>query len=488
MGSYLLDSPIHDHCGITGVYSYSNSNVTTQIVQILEALQHRGQESVGLAVDGNPTYTRDGLVYNALLEDGKKIDQIKGHAGIGHVRYSTSGKSGVIGNFHPIPINSKIKFSIAHNGTIPNKEDIERELKERGLVLPEIPGGRTDTELAGYLIGELFSESHDWVTTFEKFTEIKNGSFCFTILTEKGDVIAARDDRGYKPLCYGYHDETHSYVIASEDHALKTIDAKKIDDVKPGELIILDKDGPRIKTFSKNVVYTLDPFEITYFAKEDSVIDGIEVGGTRKNIGREMYKKFSISADVVVPIPESAYHAAEGVSLESGIPLTHAIRKDRYMRSFIEPNDERRKYITKGLYVINSLVRGKEVLLVDDSIIRLTSSRKYTGLVSNAGATKISLFSYFPPIRFPCYMGIDFPTQEELIAHRLAANESDLEKIGEKVAGELGIAFVGYMDPATLSKAIGLPLSSFCFACVTGDYSRLNFSPKFRTREEMKGE
>lgn len=478
---------LKEHCGVLGVYSYSGANVTPLIIKGLIGLQHRGQESFGFAVNGNGVYKKAGLVYYGYIEDREKIDSIKGHSGIGHVRYSTSGSANDIGNFHPIEVKSSSNLRLAHNGTISNTSDLRALLINDGEV---VNSDANDTELSARLLSKFFKEKGNWASAFEAFDRVKNGSYCFAIQTEEGDVLAARDGRGYKPLCYGYQKETDTHIVASESFALQKMGAKKLKDIMPGELVILDKNGPRFQRFAPEKEKALDSFEITYFAHPASTIDGIQIAAGRANIGRALFKKFKILGDAVVPIPESAVHAAEGYSQESGVPMIHALGKDRYgrrsvLRSFIQPSE--RKETVESMFVIEELVRGKELVVIDDSIVRGTSSRTFVQQLRNAGAKKISLLSTFPPIRFPCYMGIDFPSSEELIAYTAAAKEN-VESVGQKVAGELGADFVGYMDPIALSAAVGLRPDSFCFACVNGDYSKLNFTPTFKSRKEMKGE
>ena len=476
-----------EHCGVFGIYSYSGTNVTPFIIKGLEGLQHRGEESFGIAVNGNPTYRQAGLVHYGYIENRKAIDAIKGDHGIAHVRYSTSGSSHVTGNFHPVDINSSTDLRLAHNGTISNTKSLRKILEEKGVSVGE---DSNDTKLSAYLLVKLFEEKNDWASAFEEFDKVKNGSYCFTLLTNNGEVLAARDGRGYKPLCYGYHKLTDTYIIASESFALQQIGAQKVKDIEPGELMILDKNGPHFYRFADKKPTALDSFEIAYFAHPASNIDGIQVAKARQNIGRELFKKFNLKGDIVVPIPESAYYAAEGYSQESGVHLVHALVKDRYnrksvQRSFIQP--QYREEIVNSISVISEFIQDKEIIAIDDSIVRGTSSKKFIQQLKNAGAKKVSLLSTFPAIRFPCYMGIDFPSPEELMAHSMTSKDG-FGEIGPKIAKRLGADFVGYMDPAGFSRALGLNQEVFCFSCITGDYSKLNFTPKFKSRAEMKGE
>ena len=475
-----------EHCGVFGIYSYSGANVTPITIKGLMGLQNRGQESWGISVDG-VIYKRPGLVYYGYKEGKEAIDKIAGHSGIGHVRYSTVGSSANPENFHPMEISSSgMKIRIAHNGTISNTNEMKNLLRDGGIKTRD---AATDTELSGHLLAKFFSEKGDWASAFKCFDEAKNGSYCFVIQTESGEIVAARDSRGYKPLCYGYHAETDSFIVASESFALDKVGAKKLDDVEPGQLVIFGDSGFKSGRFADAKERALDPFELTYFAHPASNIDGKLVMTARKEMGKELYRKFGLGGDVIIPVPESAVHAAEGYSQSSGIELVHAMGKDRYtrksvLRGFIQP--DARGEIAESMYVIREAVDGKRVIVIDDSIVRGTSSAAFINLLKQAGARYIALLSTFPPIRYPCYMGNDFPTQKELIAHAVAEND-EIEAVGAKVAKELKIDFVGYMDPSSISRAIGMPVNSLCFSCVDGDYGKLNFAPQLKSRSEMKG-
>ena len=480
---------LKEHCGVFGAYSNSGANVTPIILDGLMGLQNRGQESFGISVGDNPIYKKAGLVYYGYQKDKAQIDEMKGNLGIGHVRYSTVGSSDSVDNFHPIQISSQeMGIRIAHNGTISNTPEMRELLRNDGI---EVREGAIDTELSGHLLSKFFAEKGDWASAFSSFESVMNGSYCFVIQTDGGEIIAARDSRGYKPLCYGRHDETDSFVVASESFSLKRAGATKLGDMRPGELVIANKNGEEFIRFAEEKErHALCVFEFTYFAHDASNIDGISVAKAKQDIGRGLYNKFKLSGDIVVPVPESAIHAAEGYSQASGIPLEHAIFKDRYVRNsilrgFIQPYD--RKEIAKSTFVIPEMVDGKCVIVIDDSIVRGTSSNAFIKELQNANARSISLLSTFPPIRYPCFMGIDFPTSDELIAYRVAAND-ELERVGEKVARKLGIEFVGYLDPLSISEALGLPVNSLCFSCVDGDYGKLNSIPQIRSRAEIKGE
>lgn len=319
-----IDDKPQEHCGIVGIRSYSGSNVTALTLIAMEAQQHRGQQSFGISVLGHEPVKMKGLVYQGLLND-PAIERMAGSSAIGHLRYATAGSESDIGNFHPIQINSTVPLRIAHNGTI-SMVELRRELEKRKIsVSPE----RTDTELSGYLLAELYKETGNWTETFRQFSSIKVGSFCFVLQLENGDIIAARDERGYKPLSYGYHERSDSYAVASEDVALKQIGAKKISDVHPGHMLMLgNQSSPKLYDFMEGleIPRAYDPFEISYFARPDSVLYGnVSVAMARKQLGVALYKKYGAQGNLVVPVPESGNLPAEGYSDASGIRLSRAL-------------------------------------------------------------------------------------------------------------------------------------------------------------------
>jgi len=329
----------------------------------------------------------------------------------------------------------------------------------------------------------------DWAESFMKLNPYLNGSFSVVILTSKGELIAARDEKGFRPLCLGWHEETSSYIVASESCALDRLGAELIRDVQPGEILVINNDGINEYRFSKAERHAHCPFEFTYFAHPSSYIEGINVYYARKNIGRVLAEKYPIEGDVVIPVPDSARPAALGYSEKSGIPFEEGLMKDRYRRkgswrSFIEP--EKREEVVLNVVSIKETVEGKRIILIDDSIVRGTSSRIIVkSKLKNA--KEVSLLLTFPPIVYPCYAGIDFPTQEELLVYRVCGEGCPIAEINEKVGREIGVKQLGYNDPEGLSRGIGLPLSELCLSCTTGDYSCFKYKPKFKSREEMKG-
>ncbi|MEM1514889.1 MAG: amidophosphoribosyltransferase [Candidatus Bathyarchaeia archaeon] len=469
------------------MFSLEGYNVTPSLIAGLEALQHRGQESWGIAVAEHWILKKPGVVSRSIETEHDEIFRINGSFGIGHVRYSTTAKS-IIEHAQPICIgetSNNAGFKIAHNGTL-DREILAENLKKLGFFVPQ---GASDTELMGLNLYALLKRCGGWVEAFEKLNPCLNGSFSLVILTYSGELIAVRDEKGFRPLCLGWHEETSSYIVASESCALEVLGAKLIRDIEPGEIVTINSDGLKSEYFAKSEKHAHCPFEYTYFAHPSSKIEGISVYTARKNIGRVLAEKYPIEGDVVVPVPDSARPAALGYSEKTEIPFEEGLLKDRYRRkggwrSFIEP--EKRETIVSKIIVIREVIEGKRVILIDDSIVRGTSSRIIIASKLKA-AKSVSLLLTFPPIIYPCYMGIDFPSQEELLVYRICGTSKDLKEINRKVAEYIGASLVGYNDVEGLSRGISLPKDQICLACTTGDYSCLKFKPKFRTREEMRG-
>jgi amidophosphoribosyltransferase len=413
----------------------------------------------------------------------QEVTAMTGTTGVGHVRYSTTSKS-VLENAHPLTIGTSHKFYICHNGTL-DRSLLSSYLKANGVSLQP---SMTDTELLGWGLHLNLGKGADWVTAFQNLNPHLNGSFSLTILTDDGELIAVRDERGFRPLCLGWHEATSSYLVASESCALASFGAKLIRDVQPGEVLMVDKNGLNAQQFAELERHTHCAFEYTYFAHPSSLIEGVNVYAARKNLGKQLAEKYPLEGDVVIPVPDSARPAALGYSERSGIPFEEGLMKNRYRRkgnyrSFIEPDD--REQAVHTITPIRPVVDGKRVILIDDSIVRGTSSEilfreklKY--------AKETSFLLTFPPIMFPCYMGIDFPTQDELLVYRVCGVTRNLAQINEKVAKVLQVKALGYNDVEGLSKGIGLPQSQLCLTCTTGDYRCLKQRPTFRTRKELK--
>jgi amidophosphoribosyltransferase len=472
-------------CGVVGAFSTKGADVVPRILKGLEALQHRGQESWGIAVPGRPVFRKMGLAFN-WSNFAPELAGFKGAAGIGHVRYSTKGRS-TLENAQPVQIGSE--FSIAHNGTIANAEQLAKAVS----VAFRARCG-TDTKAAGYRLLQILREENDLFYAFERLAKELIGAYSFVILDRRGEVFAIRDPRGYRPLCLGYHQKSRTYVAASESCALTAVDAEFVRDIEPGEMVRLG--GPRRGLesfrFAPRTESAYCSFEYTYFAHPSSRVNGVSVYEARKNVGRILARKYPMKGDVVIPVPDSARPSALGFSVESGIPMDEGLMKDRYrrkgsIRSFIEPRQKGREEVVKRIIPIRETIEGKEVTVVDDSVVRGTSSRIIVDSLRKAGAKKVRMVVTFPPLVFPCYMGVDFPSREELLAFQVAGGEKEISAIAKKVGRAIGVDEFHYNDIEGLSRGIGLPQSSLCFACINGDYSKLGMTPDFKTKKELKG-
>ncbi|MDQ3848308.1 MAG: amidophosphoribosyltransferase, partial [Thermoproteota archaeon] len=442
---------VHENCGVIGIFSLDGHNVIPFAIDSLRALQHRGQEAWGIAVPDKPPFRKLGLVSSSASDFPMVISKYKSHTAIGHVRYSTLGKS-TIENAQPLKIKD---LCVAHNGTIANVEELS------GMVggCTFTPQTMSDTLVAAQRLVMHLADKDDMVEAMHILKGEMVGSFCFTFLTDEGSVYAARDVRGFRPLVLGYHKETNTYIVASESCALAAVGAQLIRDVEPGELLKISKKGLNSQQFANERPHAHCAFEYTYFAHPSSIMEGINIYAARKKIGQYLAKKFPlIDADVVVPVPDSARPAALGYAQEIGLPFEEGLLKDRYskrgsMRSFIEPYQNNRLEINKGIIPIPEVVENKHVIIIDDSIVRGTSSAEIIRTLRIAGAKKVSLVVTYPPIRYPCYAGIDFPSQEELIANQHGTKEGSSTSIGFNVAKEVGADYVGYNDTSNLAMA-----------------------------------
>jgi amidophosphoribosyltransferase len=477
---------VHENCGVVGIFSLDGHNVIPFVIDSLRALQHRGQEAWGIAVPGKMPFRRLGLISSAAAEFPTVVKKYKSHAAIGHVRYSTLGKS-TLENAQPLKVKD---LCVAHNGTIANVEELS------GMVggCTFTPQTMSDTLVAAQRLVMHLADKEDMAEAMHILKGEMVGSFCFTFLTDDGSVYAARDPRGFRPLVLGHHKETNTYMVASESCALAAVGAQLVRDVEPGELVKMSKDGITSQQFANEKPHAHCAFEYTYFAHPSSIMEGVNIYAARKRIGQFLAKKFPIAnADVVVPVPDSARPAALGYAQELGLPFEEGLLKDRYskkgsMRSFIEPYQSDRVEINKGIIPIREVVEGKHVIVVDDSIVRGTSSAEIIKTLRMVGASRVSLVVTYPPIRYPCYAGIDFPSQEELVAYQHGATEDSNATIGTRVSQVIGADHVAYNDTANLAKAIGMPEEELCFTCSTGNYASLGIRPVFKSRIQMKGE
>ena len=474
---------VHENCGVVGIYSLDGSNVIPYLIDCLRSLQHRGQESWGLAVPRKQPYKKTGLVARSAHEFEKVKTKYTSNIAIGHVRYSTFGSSS-LENAQPLKVRD---LCIAHNGTISNAEQLSNMVG--GCTFT--PQNMTDTLVAAQRLVSILKKKDDMKTAMSILKNEMVGSYCFTFLTDSNTIYAARDPKGFRPLVLGYHKDIHTYVIASESCAFSAIGAVLIRDIEPGELVRIDKDGITSERFSESTNHAHCAFEFTYFAHPSSIMEGINIYLARKKIGEYLAEKFPISnADVVIPVPDSSRPAALGYALKLGVPFEEGLLKDRYskkgsMRSFIEPLTQDRKEINQNILPIKEIIENKHVIIVDDSIVRGTSSRAIIESVKHAGAKRISMVITYPPISYPCYAGIDFPSQAELIAYQVARDENNPNIVGKRVAELIGADSVFYNDNLTLAKGIGLAKKELCFSCSTGDYSPLGIRPNFNSRYQL---
>lgn len=468
---------VKENCGVVGIYSPNkNTNVIPLVFDALRALQHRGQEAWGIAVPNKAPVKRIGLVSDSAQELAEISEQFSSNSVIGHVRYSTVGKSD-LENAQPLKVAD---LCIAHNGTITNAEEISNMVG--GCTFT--PQTSSDTLVVAKRLVSLLSEKTGMAEALSVLKNEMVGSYCFTFIDDAGLVHAARDPCGFRPMVMGTKKDGPVHVVASESAALSAIGASLERDVKPGELVRLDENGINTQMFSETPKSAHCSFEYTYFAHPSSMMDGKSIYIARKNIGRFLAKKFPLKdADLVIPVPDSARPAALGYADELKLSLDEGLIKDRYskkgsLRSFIEPRQDDRVEINKWIIPIPAIVKDKHVVVIDDSLVRGTSSRAIVRALRDSGAKKISMLITYPPIRYPCYAGIDFPSREELATYD-ARDSSSLDEVTEMVRKSIGADFLGYNDAENLAQAVGLDSSSMCFTCHTGNYESLGINPDF---------
>ncbi len=476
---------VKENCGVVGIYSKSGINVIPMAIDALRALQHRGQEAWGLAVPNKTPFKKLGLVSAASSEFKTIASDYASPAVIGHVRYSTMGKSS-LENAQPLRVKD---LCIAHNGTITNVEELSNLVG--GCTFT--PQNASDTLVAAQRLVSLISEQGQMGKALSVLKNEMVGSYCFTFLSDDSSVYAARDPKGFRPMVLGHKKADDTFIVASESSALSAVGATLERNVNPGELIRLSQDGLETERFSDDVTRAHCSFEFTYFAHPSSNMEGTNIYVARKNIGRFLARKFPISdADLVIPVPDSARPAALGYAQELGVSFDEGLLKDRYskkgpLRSFIEPHQTDRIEINRWIMPIREIIEGKHIVVIDDSLVRGTSSKAINKALRRAGAKKISMLITYPPIRFPCYAGIDFPSQEELATFSNGKEMTEKE-ITEMVRHDIGADFLGYNDAENLAAAVGIPFDSMCFTCSSGNYESLGISPEFKSRKEMKGE
>ena len=447
---------MHEECGVVGV-SYSNDAPSAlSIYYALYALQHRGQESAGIAVhDGTQVMTLKGMGLVPDVFNRGDIQKLKGSVGIGHVRYSTTGGS-KIENCQPLIVSSKSgTIAIAHNGNLVNSKELRSALEKEGRIFLS----DSDTEVIAHLLVKklLHSELEDAVRELMKQVI---GSYSLVILVDN-KLLAVRDPLGIKPLCLGQID--NGYMVASESAAIDILNGVLIRDIAPGEMLIFKDGGMESKQLVRSKNYAHCVFEYIYFARPDSVIDGELVYSVRMRIGQTLFSEHPVKADIVSPVPDSGITAAIGFSKRSGIDYMEGLMKNRYIgRTFIMPGQDMRETAVRlKLNTIKPNIEGKKVVLVDDSIVRGTTSRRIIDLMRKSGARELHMRVASPPIISPCYLGIDMATREELIAAHKAV---------KGVEAVINADSLGFISIEGLVSSIGIPRDDLCLGCLTGAY------------------
>ncbi len=447
------EDKFHDHCGVFAVYGHPEAAKLTYLG--LYALQHRGQESAGIAAsDGHQLLNHKAMGHVAEVFNHETLQSLRGQAAIGHTRYSTAGDTD-LKNAQPLTVScQKGQVALAHNGNLVNAASIRRELEGRGDIFQTT----SDTEVILHFfarskqsgIPESIADALDKVT----------GAYSLVMLF-KDSVYAIRDPRGFRPLNLGRLNG--AWMAASETCAFDLIGAKYEREVEPGEMVIFDQRGLTSLRYAPPAPPARCIFEHVYFSRPDSLIFGRSVQESREMLGRLLAREHPVEADLVVPVPDSGVAAALGYAEESGVPLRFGLIRNHYVgRTFIEPTQAIRDFgVRLKLNPVRQLLEGRRVVLVDDSIIRGTTSRKIVGIVREAGAREVHLRISCPPTISPCYYGIDTPNRKELIA----ANHS-VEEIRQYV----GADSLGYLSLKALQDAVGGPRGSYCLACYTANY------------------
>jgi amidophosphoribosyltransferase len=444
---------IKEECGIFGVFGHPEAAKLTYFG--LYALQHRGEESAGIVISDG-TWVREhkgmGLVPDVFNE--QQLARLQGNMAIGHVRYSTTGSS-MLKNAQPFLVShGGMALAIAHNGNLTNAHTLRRDLEKRGAIFQST----MDSEIFIHLIAHAMENGLE-AALIKALSQVQ-GAYSMVMLTQD-QLIGVRDPFGFRPLCLGRLNG--SYVLASETCALDLVEAQYVRDIEPGEIVFITAQGLRsIKPFPQDR-QAFCIFEFIYFARPDSLIFGQNVYQVRKRLGRMMAQEFKLEADLSMPFPDSGNYAALGYAEASGIPFEMGVIRNHYIgRTFIQPSQTMRDFgVRVKLNPVKSVLKGKRVVIIEDSIIRGTTSRTRVQAIRSAGATEIHMLVSCPPHRFPCYYGIDFSTKGELIAcqHSVPEIQKFLELDG-----------LGYLSQEGMIAATGLPASSFCLACFDGRY------------------
>lgn len=450
----MLDKPHHE-CGVIGIYT-PNEEVSRLAYFGLYALQHRGQEAAGIAVsDGKQIDKHKGLGLVSQVFNEANLAQLKGHIGIGHTRYSTTGSSS-LRNAQPFLIDTRHgSVAVAHNGNLTNSAALRNELLDKGIGLAMT----SDSGIMTMMLAA--SNGKNWEERLQNAMVRWQGAYSLVILT-CDQLLAVRDPWGFRPLSVGQL-ANGGYAVASETGALQTLGCKNIREVNPGEIITMDKNGlhsiqgqPPEKQLARCI------FEQIYFSRPDSIWDNLSVHHVRQRLGEMLWEEKKLDADVVIPVPDSAVPAAIGYSRVSGIPHNDGFIKNRYIgRTFIQPTDSlRKKGVALKFNALADNLRDKRVIMIDDSIVRGNTSGPLVKLLRQAGAKEVHVLITCSPIKHPCFMGVDMGTYDELIAHRMSV---------EQMREHIGCDSLYFLSLAGMMKALERK-SGYCNACFTGDY------------------
>ena len=468
-----VEEKLREECGVFGIYDLDGKDVAASIYYGLFALQHRGQESCGIAVSETngpkgkvSSFKGMGLVNEVFT--GEELDQMKGDIGVGHVRYSTAGAS-TRENAQPLVLNYvKGTLALAHNGNLINAPELREELAYSGAIFQTT----IDSEVVAYHIARERVHTKDVESAVLNAMKKIKGAYSLVIMSPR-KLIGARDPYGFKPLCIGKRE--NAYIITSETCALETLGAEYIRDIEPGEVVTITKNGIKSDTSMclPKEQQARCIFEYIYFARPDSHIDGVSVYGSRIKAGKFLAMDSPVEADIVVGVPESGNAAAMGYAMESGIPYGTAFVKNGYVgRTFIKPKQSTRESSVKiKLNVLREAVAGKRVIMIDDSIVRGTTSDRIVKMLREAGATEVHMRVSSPPFLWPCYFGTDVPAREQLIAYNRSV---------EEICQMIGADSLGYLKIERLKELVdGLDI---CEGCFTGNY------PMEPPKDDIRGE
>ncbi len=452
-----IQDEIHEECGVFGVFSQENRNVAHTVYYGLYALQHRGQESAGIAVAfaDKITYFKGMGLAADVFSHGALDELPEGDIAIGHVRYSTTGASQLL-NAQPVVFTGKCgKMAVAHNGNLINTKQLRQELIRNNAVFQTA----IDSEVIAILINSL--SDGDIVQGVKRACAKLKGSYALVIMTAN-KLIAVRDPFGIRPLCLGTTDS--DIVVASETCALDAVGANFLRDVKPGEIVIIDDGGVKSEFMDDIPAQArMCIFEYVYFARHDSILDGYSVYEARKEAGKLLAKYYPVEADLVSGVPDSANVAARGYAEVSGVPFVEALAKNRYVgRTFIQPDQRQRENsLNVKMNALRANIRGKRVIIIDDSIVRGTTMRKIVKMLRDAGATEVHVRICSPIIKHPCHLGIDIQTYSQLIG---------AYRDEEQICKSLGADSVRYLTVEQLLKTCEGAHSGFCLGCFNGEY------------------